>query len=121
MPRKNPRSGSVACGCAAPRPPAAGLDIHAHSNGWPGAGVEDGAGVGGKLNVGARGSGVDVGAGIMVSTGVAAARAGFEAAEGRNARIYVKLPQSNTPAIITIAISTLPLRIFFILHRSQVY
>jgi hypothetical protein len=60
---------------------------------------------------------VEDGAGIMVRADVAAARFRFEAAAGRINRIYARLPHSSTEAITTIAIRTLPFRIFFILHR----
>ena len=82
---------------------------------WPGAGVDDGCGVGGiGVRVGGRGNGVELGARTMVSAGVATARDGSAAAAGRITRMYARLPHSNNAAITTMAINTFPLKILFI-------
>jgi hypothetical protein len=82
--------------------------------------VADGIGVGGRdVSVGGSGRGVEEGAGIMVRAEVAAARLGLETAAGRTKKIYARLLQSSTAAMTTIAIRTLPLSMFFMLHRQQ--
>jgi hypothetical protein len=84
----------------------------------PGAGVEDGDSVGGRgVRVAGGGRSVEVGAGRMVRAEVDAAIPALEGTAGRINRIYARLPHISSKAITTIAIRTLPVSIFFILHR----
>jgi hypothetical protein len=77
-------------------------------------------GVGGNgVSVGGMGCGVEVGAGMTVKIAKAGVRSGAAAA-GRLSKIYARLAHNKTLAITSVAIKTLPVKIFFIFIQAIV-